>query len=67
MLNLGYIKLNVKFRSYKNKYESQISWNAQCSVEKIIYVIQLSDRVYNVTFPAYDIYSLRCSRREYIS
>ena len=33
----------------------------------IIYVIQLSDRVYNVTFPAYDIYSPRRSRREYIS
>ena len=25
----------------------------------ILYVIQLSDRVYNVTFPAYDLYSLR--------
>jgi hypothetical protein len=24
----------------------------------ILYVIQLSDRVYNVTFPAYDLYSL---------
>jgi hypothetical protein len=24
-----------------------------------ISVIQLSDRVYNVTFPAYDVYSLR--------
>ena len=23
----------------------------------ILYVIQLSDRVYNVTFPAYDLYS----------
>ena len=36
----------------------------------ILYVIQLSDRVYNVTFPASDIYSLRRiwrSRREYIS
>ena len=33
----------------------------------ILYVIQLSDRVYNVTFPAEDLYSLRCSRREYIS
>ena len=31
----------------------------------ILYVIQLSDRVYNVTFPAYDLYSLR--RREYRS
>jgi hypothetical protein len=28
----------------------------------ILYVIQLSDRVYNVTFPAYDLYSLRRSR-----
>jgi hypothetical protein len=27
--------------------------------EIILYVIQLSDRVYNVTFPAYDLYSLR--------
>ena len=25
----------------------------------IVYVIQLSHRVYNVTFPAYDLYSLR--------
>jgi hypothetical protein len=33
----------------------------------ILYVIQLSDRVYNVTFPAWDLYSLRHSRREYIS
>jgi hypothetical protein len=32
-----------------------------------LYVIQLSDRVYNVTFPAEDLYSLRRSRREYIS
>ena len=31
----------------------------------ILYVIQLSDRLYNVTFPAYDLYSLRRSRREY--
>jgi hypothetical protein len=31
----------------------------------ILYVIQLSDRVYNVTFPAYDLYSLRRIRREY--
>jgi hypothetical protein len=30
-------------------------------------VIQLSDRVYNVTLPAYDIYSLRLRLREYIS
>jgi hypothetical protein len=30
------------------------SWNIV-----ILYVIQLSDRVYTVTFPAYDIYSLR--------
>ena len=29
-----------------------------------ISVIQLSDRVYNVTFPAYDIYSLRLRLRE---
>jgi hypothetical protein len=26
--------------------------------ERILYVIQLSDMVYNVTFPAYDLYSL---------
>jgi hypothetical protein len=31
----------------------------------IVYVIQLSD-IYNVTFPAYDLYSLRRSRTEYI-
>ena len=24
----------------------------------ILYVIQLSDRVYNVTFPAYDLYNV---------
>jgi hypothetical protein len=30
----------------------------------ILYVIQLSDRVYNVTFPAYDLYSLRRSCAE---
>jgi hypothetical protein len=28
-----------------------------------ISVIQLSDRVYNVTFPAYDVYSLRLRLR----
>jgi hypothetical protein len=33
----------------------------------ILYVIQLSDRVYNVTFPAYDVYSLRLRLREYRS
>jgi hypothetical protein len=27
--------------------------------ELLLYVIQLSDRVYNVTFPAYDVYSFR--------
>jgi integrase len=32
------------------------------SVFRILYVIQLSDRVYNVTFPAYVLYSLRRSR-----
>ena len=31
----------------------------------LLYVIQLSDRVYNVTLPASDLYSLRRSRREY--
>jgi hypothetical protein len=30
-----------------------------CGTHGILYVIQLSDRVYNVTFPAYALYSLR--------
>ena len=37
------------------------------SFDWILYVIQLSDRVYNVTFPAYNIYSLRLRLREYRS
>ena len=28
------------------------------STFRTLYVIRLSDRVYNVTFPAYDLYSL---------
>ena len=36
-------------------------------INRNISVIQLSDRVYNVTFPAYDIYSLRLRLREYRS
>jgi hypothetical protein len=32
-----------------------------------LYVIQLSDRLYNVTFPAYALYSLRLRLREYRS
>ena len=45
------------------KFKVLGSW----AYNKIIYVIQLSDRVYNVTFPAKDLYSPRHSRREYIS
>jgi hypothetical protein len=37
------------------------------NISLILYVIQLSDRVYNVTFPAYALYSLRLRLREYRS
>jgi hypothetical protein len=33
--------------------------NEQKEMICLLYVIQLSDRVYNVTFPAYALYSLR--------
>jgi hypothetical protein len=35
------------------------------TLDQHIFVIQLSDRVYNVTFPAYALYSLRLRLREY--
>jgi hypothetical protein len=38
----------------------------QSFTHSILYVIQVSDMVFNVTFPAYDIYSLRRTMPQYI-
>ena len=48
---------NRKYSPSQQKYIS--SCRFVIYVDCLLYVIQLLDRVYNVTFPAYDIYSLR--------
>ena len=57
-------KINKK-KLKKNLYDSLVLYLTKKWLNRNIFVIQLSDRVYNVTFPAYDLYSLRL--REYRS
>ena len=46
---------------YLQAWLSSVNEDQKALNYRILYVIQLSDRVYNVTFPAYALYSLRCA------
>ena len=57
----------IKKNKKKNLYDSLVLYLTKKWLNRNIFVIQLSDRVYNVTFPAYALYSLRLRLREYRS
>ena len=58
------VVLAHKISSYERIKNKQVTLVESKCAKTILYVIQLSDRVYNVTFPAYALYSLRRISRE---
>jgi hypothetical protein len=62
---LSWANIHYQLRYKHWNRDLHFRYIATVKIDCTLYVIQLSDRVYNVTFLAYDLYSLRRSRREY--